>query len=239
MDLAAARASPGAATAGVPAAGAVEWRNSDAPVPYPEALAVMEERVALIRAGEAPELVWLLEHPPLYTAGTSARPADLLAPERFPVYAAGRGGQYTYHGPGQRVVYLMLDLQRRRPDLRAYVWRLEEWVIRTLQEFGIGGERRTGRIGIWVVKPDGREAKIAAIGVRVRRWVTFHGLAINLDPALEHFAGIVPCGIREFGVTSFADLGRATRMAELDEALQRTFPEVFDDRSPPAAATGR
>jgi lipoyl(octanoyl) transferase len=210
------------------AANTIEWRISARPVDYPAALATMEERVAAIRAGAARECGWLLEHPPLYTAGTSAQPQDLLAPARFPVFSAGRGGQYTYHGPGQRVVYLMLDLQRRRPDLRAYVWRLEEWTIRTLQEFGIRGERRAGRIGIWVVKPDGSEAKIAAIGVRVRRWVTFHGLAINLAPDLEHFAGIVPCGIHEFGVTSFADLGLATTMSELDEALLATFPEIFE-----------
>jgi lipoyl(octanoyl) transferase len=205
----------------------IEWRISDRPIAYPEALAAMEERVEAIRAGRAPELGWLLEHPPLYTAGTSARPEDLLAPSRFPVFIAGRGGQYTYHGPGQRIVYLMLDLQRRRPDLRAYVWRLEEWVIQTLRQFDVRGERRPGRIGIWVVKPDGAEAKIAAIGVRVRRWVTFHGLAINLQPELEHFAGIVPCGVREFGVTSFADLGLATSMTQLDDVLIRTFPAIF------------
>jgi lipoyl(octanoyl) transferase len=222
MTLAASRVAASAA------GDAIEWRISAHPVDYPTALAAMEERVAAIRAGAARELGWLLEHPPLYTAGTSALPQDLLAPARFPVFSAGRGGQYTYHGPGQRVVYLMLDLQRRRPDLRAYVWRLEEWTIRTLQEFGIRGERRAGRIGIWVVKPDGSEAKIAAIGVRVRRWVTFHGLAINLAPDLEHFAGIVPCGIHEFGVTSFADLGLATTMSELDDALLATFPEIFE-----------
>jgi lipoyl(octanoyl) transferase len=207
----------------------IEWRISDRPIAYPEALAAMEERVEAIRAGRAREQGWLLEHPPLYTAGTSARAEDLLAPTRFPVFSAGRGGQYTYHGPGQRVVYLMLDLQRRRPDLRAYVWRLEEWVIRTLQQFGIRGERRPGRIGIWVVKSDGTEAKIAALGVRVRRWVTFHGLAINLAPELEHFAGIVPCGIREFSVTSFADLGLTTTMDDLDDVLIGTFPQVFEE----------
>jgi lipoyl(octanoyl) transferase len=205
----------------------IEWRISDRPITYPEALAAMEERIEAIRAGRSAELAWLLEHPPLYTAGTSARPEDLLAPDRFPVFVAGRGGQYTYHGPGQRIVYLMLDLQRRRPDLRAYVWRLEEWVIQTLRQFDVRGERRSGRIGIWVVKPDGAEAKIAAIGVRVRRWVTFHGLAINLRPELDHFAGIVPCGIRGFGVTSFADLGLATSMTQLDDVLIRTFPAVF------------
>jgi lipoyl(octanoyl) transferase len=196
-------------------------------VPYPEALATMEERVALIRAGEAPELVWLLEHPPLYTAGTSARASDLLVPDRFPVYDAGRGGQYTYHGPGQRVAYVMLDLKRRRPDLRRYVWSLEAWLIQTLARFNIRGERRAGRIGIWVVTPSGQEAKIAALGVRVRHWVTYHGVAINLDPVLEHFAGIVPCGLSGFGVTSLADLGLTTSMAELDGALVETFGEVF------------
>jgi lipoyl(octanoyl) transferase len=205
----------------------VDWRLSDVPVPYPEALAFMEAHIEAIRTGRARELVWLLEHPPLYTAGTSARAGDLLAPERFPVYDAGRGGQYTYHGPGQRVAYVMLDLKRRRPDLRRYVWSLEEWVIQTLARFNIRGERRDGRIGIWVVKPSGQEAKIGAIGVRVRHWVTFHGVAINLDPALEHFSGIVPCGISGFGVTSFADLGLTTSMAELDAALIETFGEVF------------
>ena len=209
-----------------PSCGEIEWRISDRLVPYPDALAAMEERVAAIRAGHAPELVWLLEHPPLYTAGTSARAEDLLLPQ-FPVYEAGRGGQYTYHGPGQRVAYVMLDLQRRRPDLRAYVWRLEEWVIRTLARFGVHGERRSGRVGIWVTTPAGAEAKIGAIGVRVRRWVTFHGVAINLDPDLSHFSGIVPCGIRGFGVTSLADLGRTVTMAELDQALMATFDEVF------------
>jgi lipoyl(octanoyl) transferase len=227
MGLVGASAStpPGAAAAA--AAGAVEWRIGAGPVPYPAALAAMEERVAAVRAGTAPELIWLLEHPPLYTAGTSARARDLLAPERFPVFEAGRGGQYTYHGPGQRVAYVMLDLQRRKPDLRRYVWQLEEWVIRALATFNVRGERRPERIGIWVVKPAGYEAKIAAIGVRVRRWVTFHGVAINLEPDLEHFAGIVPCGISGFGVTSLADLGLTTTMAELDAALMGTFDEVF------------
>jgi lipoyl(octanoyl) transferase len=208
-------------------ADAIEWRISAGPVAYPEALAAMEARVAAIRAGEAAELVWLLEHPPLYTAGTSARREDLLAPRRFPVFDAGRGGQYTYHGPGQRVAYVMLDLQRRRPDLRRYIWQLEEWIIRALARFDVQGERRAGRIGIWVVGPGGREAKIAAIGVRVRRWVTYHGVAINLDPDLEHFAGIVPCGISGFGVTSLADIGLATTMPALDAALMATFGEVF------------
>ncbi len=209
----------------------VEWRTSEALVDYPVAVAAMEARAAAIRAGKAPELCWLLEHPPLYTAGVSAKPADLIEPDRFPVFASGRGGQYTYHGPGQRVAYVMLDLQRRGPDLRAYIWRLEEWLIRTLARFGVPGERRSGRVGVWVVTPAGGEAKIAALGVRVRHWVTFHGVAINLDPDLAHFAGIVPCGISGFGVTSLAALGRAISMAELDAALQATFAEVFE---PPA-----
>jgi lipoyl(octanoyl) transferase len=227
MDLSGARARTAPETGGASDAGAVEWRISAGPIAYREALAAMEERVAAIRAGEAPELVWLLEHPPLYTAGTSARVQDLLAPRRFPVFDAGRGGQYTYHGPGQRVAYVMLDLQRRRPDLRRYIWQLEEWIIRALARFDVQGERRAGRIGIWVVGPGGREAKIAAIGVRVRRWVTYHGVAINLDPDLEHFAGIVPCGISGFGVTSLADIGLATTMPALDAALMATFGEVF------------
>jgi lipoyl(octanoyl) transferase len=208
-------------------AGPVEWRISNQPVAYPDALAAMEERVEAIRAGRAPELCWLLEHPPLYTAGTSAHAEDLLAPIRFPVFPAGRGGQYTYHGPGQRVAYLMLDLQRRGPDLRAYIWGLEEWVIRTLEHFNLHGKRRQGRVGIWLTRPDGAEAKIAAIGVRIRRWVTYHGIAINLDPDLDHFTGIVPCGIKGFGVTSFADLGLTTSMAELDSALIDSFAAVF------------
>ena len=233
MDLSGARARPGPETGGALDPDAVEWRISAGPVAYPDALAAMEERVAAIRAGEARELVWLLEHPPLYTAGTSARMQDLLAPKRFAVFAAGRGGQYTYHGPGQRVAYLMLDLQRRRPDLRRYIWQLEEWVIRALARFNVRGERRPDRIGIWVVKPGGREAKIAAIGVRVRRWVTYHGVAINLEPDLEHFAGIVPCGISGFGVTSLADLGLTTTMPELDAALLATFEEVFGAAAAP------
>jgi len=210
----------------------IEWRISDGPVPYPEAVRAMETRVAAIRAGSAPELVWLLEHPPLYTAGTSARPADLLQPERFPVYASGRGGQYTYHGPGQRVAYVMLDLKRREPDLRRFVHDLEEWVIRSLARFNIRGDRRDGRIGIWVARPGGHEDKIAAVGVRVRHWISYHGIAINLDPELEHFSGIVPCGIAPsagFGVTSLHDLGLLVSMAELDAALQGAFAEVFSD----------
>jgi lipoyl(octanoyl) transferase len=227
MGLSGARASPTPNVAGLGGVSAIEWRISDHLLPYPEALAAMEERVAAIRAGTAPELVWLLEHPPLYTAGTSARAPDLLAPRRFPVFEAGRGGQYTYHGPGQRVAYVMLDLQRRKPDLRRYIRQLEEWVIRALARLNVRGERRADRIGIWVVKPGGQEAKIAAIGVRVRRWVTYHGVAINLEPDLEHFGGIVPCGISGFGVTSLADLGLTATMQDLDAALIGTFNEVF------------
>ena len=208
---------------------AIEWRTSPSLVPYPEALALMEERVTAIREGRAPELVWLLEHPPLYTAGTSADPRELLEPQRFPVYAAGRGGRYTYHGPGQRIAYLMLDLKRRGPDVRRYVERIEELVIRTLGRFGVRGERRAGRIGIWVVLPDGSEAKIGAIGVRVRRWVSYHGVAINLCPDLGHFQGIVPCGISEYGVTSLHALGVTASFAELDAALRASFAEVFEE----------
>lgn len=204
-----------------------EWRISDAPVDYPEALAVMEERVRAIRDEAAPELVWLLEHPPLYTAGTSADAADLLTPDRFPVYQTGRGGQYTYHGPGQRVGYVMLDLKQRGADVRCFVHDLEEWIIRTLAQFTVKGERRDGRVGIWVDRGHGREDKIAAIGVRVRRWVTFHGIALNVEPDLSHFQGIVPCGIREHGVTSLWDLGITATMDEVDMALKAAFSEVF------------
>jgi lipoyl(octanoyl) transferase len=209
-----------------------EWRVAEALVPYPAAVAEMEARVAAIRAGEASELVWLLEHPPLYTAGTSARDEDLLAPGRFPVYRTGRGGQFTYHGPGQRVAYAMLDLERRGRDLRRYITDLEEWLIRTLARFNVVGERRPGRVGIWVARdggPKGREDKIAAIGVRVRRWVAYHGVALNVEPELEHFAGIVPCGIGqpELGVTSLADLGLPVTMADADVALKAAFEEVF------------
>lgn len=215
--------------------GAIEWRVSSGPVPYPEALAGMEARVEALIEGRAPELVWLLEHPPLYTAGTSADPADLLEPDRFPVYPARRGGEYTYHGPGQRVAYAMLDLNRRGRDVRAYVGRLEEWVIRSLAAFNVRGERRPGRVGVWVARPDKpslpdgspAEDKIAAIGVRVRRWVAFHGIAINVEPDLGHFSGIVPCGIRGHGVTSLVDLGLPVTMADLDLALRASFDEVF------------
>ena len=205
-----------------------EWRWSDGLVPYPEALSFMERRVAEIRAGDAPECVWLLEHPPLYTAGTSAQADDLLD-ARFPVYEAGRGGQYTYHGPGQRVAYVMLDLKKREPDVRRFVHDLEEWVIRALARFNVEGQRRPGRVGIWVEREGGREDKIAAIGVRLRRWVSFHGISINLEPDLSHFGGIVPCGIREHGVTSLVDLGLPVTLADLDQALVESFDEVFGE----------
>jgi lipoyl(octanoyl) transferase len=207
---------------------AVEWRTSAELVPYPDALAAMEARVSAIRDQGAPELAWLLEHPPLYTAGTSAAPDELLDAARFPVYAAGRGGRYTYHGPGQRIAYLMLDLKRRGGDIRRYVHQLEELAIRTLAEFGVRGERREGRIGIWVALTDGGEAKIGAIGVRVRRWVSYHGLALNLRPDLGHFQGIVPCGISEYGVTSLAALGVQAEFADLDAALRRNFADLFE-----------
>src|SRR3954471_1894401 len=214
-------------------AAAIEWRHGDGLVPYEDAVAEMEERVAAIRAGEAPELVWLLEHPPLYTAGTSARPEDLLDPQRLPVYRSGRGGQHTYHGPGQRIAYVLLDLDRpeRGRDVRCHVWRLEEWIIATLRRFNVKGERREGRIGVWVVGRDGREDKIAAIGVRVRQWISYHGAALNVDPDLEHFGGIVPCGIDPgvsgHGVTSLAALGVTASISEVDMALRTTFEEVF------------
>ena len=209
----------------------VEWRVSDSPVPYLEALAAMEARVADIAAHRAPELVWLLEHPPLYTSGTSGKPGDLLDP-RFPVFATGRGGQLTYHGPGQRVAYVMLDLKRRRPDVRAYVAGLEEWIIRTLAAFNVRGERREDRVGVWVSRPDkgvGFEDKIAAIGVRLKRWVSFHGISINVEPELSHFDAIVPCGVSDprYGVTSLVDLGHPLTMADVDIALRQAFEEVF------------
>jgi lipoyl(octanoyl) transferase len=203
----------------------VEWRTSDSAVPYPEALAEMEARAAAIAEGTAGELVWLLEHPPIYTAGTSAKDGDLLD-ARFPVYRTGRGGQFTYHGPGQRVGYAMLDLKRRKPDVRAYVHDLEQWLIETLAEFNVKGERREGRVGIWVQRGP-REDKIAALGVRIKRWVTFHGVALNVDPDLSHFSGIVPCGVRAHGVTSLADLGVPASMADVDVALKKNFEKVF------------
>lgn len=200
----------------------VEWCVSPGLTSYPEALAGMEARAAAIRDDGAAELVWLLEHPPLFTAGTSADPAELFNPQGFPVFAAGRGGRYTYHGPGQRVVYAMLDLDRRGRDLRRYVNALEGWAIAALAGLGVAARRAEGRIGIWTDSPSG-EAKIGAIGVRVRRWVTMHGLAINADPELSHFSGIVPCGIREFPVTSLAELGLDASLARLDSALRREF----------------
>ena len=219
---------PPAPLAAAPAAAApgVEWRLAARPVAYDAAVAKMDARATAIRDRGVPELIWLLEHPPLYTAGTSAKPADLLD-ARFPVHRSGRGGQYTYHGPGQRVAYVMLDLSRRGPDIRDYVCRLEAWIIAALAELGVTGERRADRIGIWVDRGGGREDKIAALGVRVRRWVTMHGLAINVAPDLAHFTGIVPCGVRGHGVTSLADLGVTATMADLDAALRRTFEQVF------------
>jgi lipoyl(octanoyl) transferase len=214
---------------------APEWRVSPGLVGYAAAVAAMEARVADILAGRAPELVWLVEHPPLYTAGSTARAGDLLQPDRFPVHRTGRGGEYTYHGPGQRVAYVMLDLSRRGPDVRAFVTALEEWLIGALARLGVKGERRTGRVGIWVDlgrhggRP-GEEAKIAAIGVRLRRWVSYHGIALNVRPDLGHFAGIVPCGIRGHGVTSLAALGLSADMAEVDRALKTAFFEVFGPR---------
>ena len=206
----------------------IEWTKGEKHVPYADALSRMDLRVDAIRKGEAAEEVWLLEHPPLYTAGTSARDGDLVA-ARFPVFKTGRGGQYTYHGPGQRVAYVMLDLKRRNNDVRLFVRDLEEWLIRALAEFDVKGERREGRIGIWVSHGDGREDKIAAIGVRIRHWVTLHGISLNIDPDLDHFSGIVPCGVRDerFGVTSLAALGLPVSMDEVDAALRRGFEEIF------------
>jgi lipoyl(octanoyl) transferase len=209
----------------------VQWRVSDAPVPYETALAAMDERVAAIAAGREPEQVWLLEHPPLYTAGTSAKPEELID-ARFPVHQTGRGGQFTYHGPGQRVAYVMLDLNRRKPDVRAFVAMLEEWIIRTLASFNVRGERRDDRIGVWVRrldKGDGFEDKVAAIGIRVRKWVTLHGIALNVEPELSHFSGIVPCGVSEqrYGVTSLVDLGLPVSRADVDIAMRREFETLF------------
>jgi lipoyl(octanoyl) transferase len=213
----------------------VEWTHLPGLAPYGETLAAMEARAAAIAEGTAPEAVWLLEHPPLYTAGTSAKAADLTDPHRFPVFDTGRGGQYTYHGPGQRVAYTMLDLNRRGRDVRQFVAALEDWVIATLAEFKVTGERRAGRVGVWVTRPDRApnpdgspcEDKIAAIGVKLRRWVSFHGISINVEPDLSHFSGIVPCGIRDHGVTSLVDLGLPVTMADLDAALLQTFPQFF------------
>jgi lipoyl(octanoyl) transferase len=210
---------------------APEWRVTHGLTGYDEALAEMDSRVADIAAGRAPELIWLLEHPPLYTTGTSASPAELLD-ARFPVHRAGRGGQTTYHGPGQRVAYIMLDLKRRRPDVRVFVASLEEWIIRALSHFNVRGERRDDRVGVWVRRPekgDGFEDKIAAIGIRMKSWVSLHGIAINVEPDLSHFSGIVPCGVREqsYGVTSLVDLGLPVTMADLDDALRAEFDPVF------------
>lgn len=215
----------------------MEWRVFDGLQPYAETLSAMEARVAAIHAGEADEAIWLLEHPPLYTAGTSARAEDLTDPNRFPVFSAGRGGQYTYHGPGQRVAYVMLDLNTRGRDVRAFVNQLEAWVIKTLAEFNVQGERRDGRVGVWVTRPDKpasvdgspREDKIAAIGIKLRRWVSFHGISINVEPDLSHFDGIIPCGIREHGVTSLVDLGLPVTMDDVDVALKRAFEDVLGD----------
>jgi lipoyl(octanoyl) transferase len=217
----------------------VEWRVTEGLVPYPDAVAAMEAHAAGIAAGTAPEQVWLLEHPPLYTAGTSAREADLVAPDRFPVFRSGRGGEFTYHGPGQRVAYVMLDLNRRGPDLRRYVATLEAWIIATLARFNVVGERREDRVGVWVRRPekplllDGRPAedKIAAIGIRIRRWVSFHGISLNVDPVLEHYSGIVPCGVSDYGVTSLVDLGIPVSMAEVDAALRAEFETLFGART--------
>jgi lipoyl(octanoyl) transferase len=224
-----------------PSGDAVEWRISDAPVAYPDAVAAMEQRVAAIATGEAAELVWLLEHPSLYTSGTSGKSADLLEP-RFPVFQTGRGGQLTYHGPGQRVAYVMLDLKRRQPDVRAYVAGLEEWIIRTLSSFNVRGERREDRVGVWVKRPDkgeGFEDKIAAIGVRLKRWVSFHGISINVEPDLSHFSAIVPCGVADprFGVTSLVDLGHPVTLTDVDVALRQAFEDVFGASKAPLPET--
>ncbi|WP_370160607.1 lipoyl(octanoyl) transferase LipB [Limimaricola soesokkakensis] len=214
----------------------VDWIVSDGLTPYQDAVAAMEARAKAIAMGEAREAIWLLEHPPLYTAGTSARPADLTDPDRFPVHETKRGGQYTYHGPGQRVVYVMLDVGARGRDVRAFVKALEGWIIGTLAEFNVTGELREGRVGVWVQRPDkpltatGAEAedKIAALGIRLHKWVSYHGLAINVEPDLSHFTGIVPCGIAEHGVTSLVDLGLPVTMADLDTALESSFGDHFD-----------
>jgi lipoyl(octanoyl) transferase len=218
----------------------VEWTHIPGLAPYPETLAAMEARAEAIARGEAGEAIWLLEHPPLYTAGTSARPEGLVEPDRFPVYPVGRGGQYTYHGPGQRVIYTMLDVKARGQDVRCFVRELEQWVIDTLAEFNVRGEIRPGRVGVWVVRPDkpsnpdgsAREDKIAAIGIKLRRWVSFHGISINVEPDLSHFDGIIPCGIREHGVTSLVDLGLPVTTADLDAALMATFPRRFQGSCP-------
>ncbi|WP_424830913.1 lipoyl(octanoyl) transferase LipB [Ruegeria sp.] len=217
----------------------MEWKTTDGLTDYDEATAFMEARVAAIAAGEADECIWLLEHPPLYTAGTSAKREDLTDPERFPVYESKRGGQYTYHGPGQRVIYVMLDVGKRGHDVRRFVKQLENWVIAALAEFNVTGEIREGRVGVWVQRNDkpltvtgeAAEDKIAAIGIRLRKWVSFHGISINVEPDLEHFGGIVPCGIQEHGVTSLVDLGLPVTMSDVDVALKKTFTDVFEHPS--------
>ena len=219
----------------------VEWKTTDGLTDYDEAVAFMENHVDAMARGEAGELIWLLEHPPLYTAGTSANPADLVAPDRFPVYPSKRGGQYTYHGPGQRVVYVMLDVGKRGHDVRLFVQQLEEWVIGALAQFNVTGEIRDGRVGVWVQRDDKplsvtgakAEDKIAAIGIRLRKWISFHGISINLEPDLEHFTGIVPCGITEHGVTSLVDLGLPVTMDDVDIALKHSFDQVFGDLPTP------
>ncbi len=223
----------------------IDWKVSPQPVPYPDAIQFMEQRVNEIIAGKAAECVWLLEHPPLYTAGTSAKQTDLLIPDRFPVYQTGRGGEFTYHGPGQRIIYIMLDLNKRRKDVRWFIEEIEGWIIEVCAEFGINAETREGRVGLWVTHPDassnsdhqirskgpggmpGREEKIAALGIRMRRWVSFHGASLNLNPELEHFNGIVPCGIKEHGVTSFSNLEKEFSTDQVDEALRRLFHQHF------------
>ncbi len=217
----------------------MEWKTSDTLVDYDEAIAVMEARADAIARGSADELIWLLEHPPLYTAGSSADPKDLTDPDRFPVHKTRRGGQYTYHGPGQRVVYLMLDLTKRGRDIRKFVCQVEDWVIATLAEFNVKGERRPGRVGVWVVREDKPlhadgshvEDKIAAVGIRMKRWVSLHGLSINVEPDLDHFSGIVPCGISDHGVTSLVDLGLPVSMDDVDVALKTTFDDAFGTTS--------
>ena len=205
----------------------IEWKTSDQIISYPDAIKLMEKRIADIHNNEANEMVWFLEHPAIYTAGSSASNVDLINPLNLPVYETGRGGQYTYHGPGQRVVYIMLDLKKRTADIRKYVENLETWIIASLAEFGLKSERKAGRIGIWVTNKEGKEAKIAAIGIRVRKWVTYHGISINVNPKLEHYNGIVPCGIKDFGVASLQQLGYNISYSELDEVLKRKFSEFF------------
>lgn len=224
----------------------VDWIRSDELVPYDQAVAWMEDRAGAIARGEADEAIWLLEHPPLYTAGTSAKPADLTDPDRFPVYESKRGGQYTYHGPGQRVAYVLLDVAARGHDVRAFVQQMEDWVIATLAEFNLKGEKREGRVGVWVARPDKpplpdgtpREDKIAALGVRLTKWVSYHGLSINVEPDLSHFGGIVPCGITGHGVTSLVDLGLPVTMADVDVALEKTFTQIFGPEDIPRRTPG-